>query len=211
MLKTILLFLFAIGAAHAQSQCPQFYPHEIDVPNSVELCNTFYAVKYDTARNEPILSAEKFRAGGSVDRSNNFHPDPRLDKSTRAEVSDYLHSGYDQGHLTPAADATTIEEMRDTFLLSNMTPQQPTLNRQAWRLLEIQVRKLNPDYVVTGAIYSDTPQTIGEHKVPVPVGYYKIIWKGGKAQAWGANNYESAPVTETDIKQIEVETGLKFE
>jgi endonuclease G len=208
-LSAVFLFLFA-GLANAT--CPQFYPLgvAIDVPDAVELCNSFYAVRYDLAHNEPIISVEKFRAGHHPERLNDFHPDLRLDVATRAEKSDYLHSGYDQGHMTPAADATTAQEMHDTFLLSNMTPQQPTLNRLAWKMLEIKVRMLEPDYVVTGAFYAALPELIGKHHVPVPYGYYKLAYKDGVIAAWVAENSPHTQITETTVEAVEVTSGLKF-
>lgn len=204
--------IIASGMLDAQADCQQFYPkgQVITVPNEVELCNSFYAVAFDKELNGAIISVEKFQPGDHPARTNDFHPDPRLDASTRAEKSDYLHSGFDQGHLTPAADAVTEAEEHDTFLLSNMTPQEPTVNRISWKQLEERVRKMGPDYVVTGAIYSDEPKRIGKDQIPVPGGYYKIIWKNGNTRAWAAPNTAHGIVTETTIQAIEVSTGLKF-
>lgn len=211
-MKIALALIFALFAQFAYADCPQFYPlgQVVAVPDSVELCNSFYAVKYDTARHEPIISVEKFRSGNHPERLNDFHPDLRLDTATRAEKADYLHSGFDQGHMTPAADSTSAEEMHDTFLLSNMTPQEPTLNRRSWRMLEIHVRQISPDYVVTGAIYQEYPAFIGAHRVPVPIGYYKMIWKDGVTTAWHADNIPNADVRPSTVDEIEQLTGLKF-
>ena len=213
LLKKLLgiILITLSGSAFAESACPAFYPDgkQIAVPHSIELCNSFYVVEFDTTLNAPIISAERFRESTAhIERSNDFHPDTRLDVSTRAERSDYAHSGFDQGHLTPAGDATTAEEMHDSFLLSNMTPQWPTLNRQSWRLMEMEVRKLKPDYVVTGAIYSDHLSTIGAHQVPVPSGYWKIIVTGDMERAWYADNIEHAPTVETTVHDIETRSGL---
>lgn len=207
----ILLFVLALSAQLAFADCPQLYPlgKTIVVANDIELCNSFYAVQYNPITLEPSISVEKFRAG-HADRSNDFHPDLRLDAATRAERSDYAHSGFDQGHLTPAADATTDEEMHDTFLLSNMTPQEPTLNRESWRMLEIHVRQLNPDYVLTGAIYPAMPALIGLHHVPVPSGYYKLTYKDGIIAAWYADNKPHAQVRISTPEEMESESGLLF-
>lgn len=213
MKKIILIgVLSAVMIGAAWADCPQFYPkgQVITVPNEVELCNSFYAVAFDAKLNGAIISVEKFQPGDHPARTNDFHPDPRLDAKTRAEKYDYLHSGFDQGHLTPAADAVTEAEEHDTFLLSNMTPQEPTVNRISWKQLEEQVRKISPDYVVTGAIYPADPKRIGKDSIPVPSGYYKIIWTGGIAKAWAANNVPHAPVLETTVDVIETVSGLKF-
>ena len=59
--------------------------------------------------------------------------------------------------------------MRETFRLTNMTPQAPTLNREAWRELEYSTRGLamrdkHEIKVLTGAVYSASPATIGKNK-----------------------------------------------
>ena len=207
ILLVVLLWPLSVLAG-----CPEFYPlHQpIAVPHSVELCNSFYVVEFDHELNGAILSAEKFQRGSHPERSNDFHPDPRLSAINRAENSDYAHTGYDKGHLTPAADAVNAAEMHDTFLLSNMTPQEPTLNRQSWRELEIQARQLKPDYVVTGAVYPALKTRIGAHGVPVPLGYYKIIWARGTIRAWKALNQPNARVEQTTLEDVEKQSGLKF-
>lgn len=214
--KTILMLGFAAiiasGMLDAQADCPQFYPkgQVITVPNEVELCNSFYAVAFDKELNGAIISVEKFQPGDHPARTNDFHPDPRLDAKTRAEKSDYLHSGFDQGHLTPAADAVTEAEEHDTFLLSNMTPQEPTVNRISWKQLEEMVRKFAPEYVVTGAIYSDNPKRIGKNKIPVPSWYYKIIYRNGLHMSWIAENVPNGKYSAAMIEDIEKGSGLKF-
>lgn len=77
-------------------------------------------------------------------------------------------------------------------------------------MLEIHVRQLEPDYVLTGAVYPVIPSTIGSHHVPVPSGYYKIIWKGGVISAWHADNAPKAQVSGISIESIESMSGLKF-
>ena len=42
----------------------------------------------------------------------------------RAKLQDYFRSGYDRGHMVPAADAKSSQDaMDETFLLSNIAPQ----------------------------------------------------------------------------------------
>lgn len=207
MLSIALLFV-----VNAFADCPQFYPngHVIVVPNTVELCNTFYANSYDLSKRAVILSVEMYRDGHHVERANSFRADMRLPLNKRATPADYHGSGYDQGHMTPAGDATDATEMNDTFLLSNMTPQEPTLNRDAWRLLEEHVRKSSPDYVVTGAIYSPSPKMIGAHNIPVPSAYYKLTYECPNIYAWKAKNLPHAPAIQTNLADIETVSGLKF-
>jgi DNA/RNA endonuclease G (NUC1) len=95
--------------------------------------------------------------------------------------------------------------------MTNMTPQEPTVNRTPWRLLEVKVRDLPFTYVVTGAIYSFPAKTIGTHNVSVPVSYYKIVYlKGGKIQVFEAENTPKSPVVEATIESVEKKSGIKF-
>ncbi|MDO3386120.1 DNA/RNA non-specific endonuclease [Gilvimarinus sp. SDUM040013] len=124
-----------------------------------------------------------------VERLNNFRPDYRIPERFRADLSDYRGQGYDRGHLV--ASANQIDENlqnSETFLLSNMSPQAPTFNRQIWRKLEAKVRDLNArdsvleTYVITGPIFDffEPIVLIGESdsngvSIPVPSHFYKCI------------------------------------
>lgn len=206
-----LAFLFAPATAFASS-CDQFFPNgkEVVVPGTTVLCNTFYATVYDTNKEEAIFSTEAFLPhSDKVERTNDFHADPRLKNSPTP--ADYDRTGFDRGHLTPAADAGTDAQMSDTFLMTNMTPQEPTVNRISWRMLEANVRTMPATYIVTGAVYTGSTKTIGKHNVPVPTSYYKIVYlKDGSIKAYVANNTVKAPVTETTVDAVEKASGIKF-
>ena len=80
---------------------------------------------------------------GTTKRQSSFNPDPELPSryeaplGLRAELADYNHSGYDRGHMAPAADFKRSKDaMTATFVLSNMSPQISSLNRNK-RLAEI--------------------------------------------------------------------------
>lgn len=112
-------------------------------------------------------------------RKDNFREDP-LVRTGSATLSDYKKSGFDRGHLAPAADFTWSEKALDqTFFMSNMSPQVPAFNRGIWRNLEEQVRDWTREngmlYIVTGPIISDRKQRIGSNKVVVPKSYYKVV------------------------------------
>ena len=69
-------------------------------------------------------------------RTDNFREDPDV-KTKSATLADYKGSGYDRGHLAPAADfAWTKNGMSESFYMSNMSPQQPDFNRGIWKKLE---------------------------------------------------------------------------
>lgn len=121
----------------------------------------------------------EFITGPGV-RKNNFKEDPLVPTGSSA-LEDYVGSGYDRGHLCPAASmALNQEAMDESFFMSNMSPQHPSLNRGRWKSLEGKVRNwtesLGEVYVVSGAIYNDKIEAIGANEVTVPKHYYKVIW-----------------------------------
>jgi len=75
--------------------------------------------------------------------------------------------------------AWSKKAMSESFLLTNMSPQVPALNRGMWRILEEQIRKWalkeKELYIITGPIIRPNYKTIGPNKVTVPQWYYKII------------------------------------
>ena len=115
----------------------------------------------------------------AIDRTDNYRPDPRVSTGT-AQLSDYRGSGFDRGHLAPAADMKyTSTSMSESFFMSNMSPQTPSFNRQIWRKIESQFRSWGHEYekviIVTGPVLNgDYLGTIGSNGVTVPRYYYKV-------------------------------------
>lgn len=114
-----------------------------------------------------------------VERNNKFLPDPKV-KTGSATDADYQASGYDRGHLAPAADMGWSEiTMNESFYYSNMSPQEPVFNRGIWKRMEELIRnwaiEYNLVYVVTGPVLEDNLKTIGANNVSVPKKYYKVI------------------------------------
>ena len=136
------------------------------------------------------LTLEEIR--GSLARADKFAPDPLL-KGPRAELADYKGSGLDRGHMAPAGDQASDARLKEeTFFLSNMAPQAPRLNQDAWRELEDTVRTWAESrggaWVITGPMFYDPaeedPETadgfieysqIGKGAVGVPTHFYKIV------------------------------------
>jgi len=115
---------------------------------------------------------------GSVSRTNQFTKDKNV-KTETASGDDYINSGYDRGHLVPAADMSySYSTMLESFYYSNISPQLPKFNRGIWKDLEYQVRNWgskNKLYVVTGPVLSDNLRTIGPNKVSVPNYFFKAL------------------------------------
>ena len=126
----------------------------------------------------PLLAYE---ITGDADRKyEQFKPDPTVENGT-ALPSDYTRSGYDRGHLAPAGDFKYSQRMmRETFFMSNITPQAPQFNRGIWSDLENQVRSwARRDkglYVITGPVLKPGLPTIGRaNEISVPEKFYKVI------------------------------------
>lgn len=119
-----------------------------------------------------------------------FKPDPALPAGRRATPADYKgwNGVYDRGHQVANADSRGrgVQVARESFLLSNMTPQAARLNRNRWRLLEARIQQLaverNELWVITGPAFVDDDNdglvaysVIGTNQVAVPTHYFKIV------------------------------------
>ena len=114
---------------------------------------------------------------GPIERSNRFREDNNLpSRFKRVDDDDYAHSGYDRGHLCNSEDRTASEYLNEeTFLMSNIIPQTPTLNRGPFKFLEAYCRKLAVKkgqqlLIYSGGIGAADRLASG---VPVP----KFCWK----------------------------------
>lgn len=163
----------------------------------VSLLKEYMRVSMDEAKNVPtfvshMLSAADLQErpfGVSRDKSR-FTADPALgDKGVKG--TDYRGSGFDRGHLKPAADSPNQAAMDESHLMSNMAPQHPKVNQASWATLEDAVRDMvsstgGKAYVVTGNLYLDGEgkplppealQTIGPEARPiaVPTHHFKTV------------------------------------
>jgi endonuclease G len=211
-MKKFLLAIILTLSAVAHAACPQFYPNSVPVtvPGTIELCNSFYVIVYDNNNNHPVFVSEHLSKGsgvGTIPRIGAFHSDPRVKKSPTNAI--YLGSGFDKGHLAPADDGSTVDEVKDTFLLTNMTPQKPLLNRETWKALEMSVRKMynsssSDMWIVNIPVYDRTPEYLGGY-VPIPKGYWKIVYVDGKVRNFFAENVDKAPIKEyTSINWLNI-------
>ena len=144
-----------------------------------------YALGYIEKHEQPawvqyVLSADEV-SHATVNRSDDFRADPYVPTGS-ATPQDYTRSGYDRGHLVPAADMGYSDRtMSESFYMSNMSPQDPQFNRGIWSKLEKLVRHFavreKRIVVVTGPILpAEKTITIGANKVTVPQYYYKAIY-----------------------------------
>ena len=199
MLKSPFLFLFSILLL-VQPFCAQ-EPEEIchieeknnDLPEhlifgipggeDMIISRKGFSLGYSRKRRQAlwvsyILTAEQC-TGKKVKRSHSFKVDPAI-RNNPVRPRDYRNSGYDKGHLASAADmAKSPETMRNSFYMSNISPQIPGCNRGIWKRLETQVRRWavreGKLCVVTGPVFKKRNKRIKESKLPVPYAFYKVI------------------------------------
>lgn len=119
-----------------------------------------------------------------------FKEDPTLPAYLRATKHDYTGSGFDRGHMCAAADCLTQESVEDSFFMTNVTPQVPSLNRGFWKKLEQHVRNLTKQYstvhVFSGPLYLSSKgrdgkryvryQVIGKNEVAVPTHFFLLLF-----------------------------------
>lgn len=163
-----------------------------DTPDGVPeqmLRRTGYTASYNKATKLPNwvawhLTAD--RTTGPAKRSGvDFQADMDV-PAPRAEDSDYYGSGYDRGHMCPAADNKYSEKaMEESFLFTNMCPQNGNLNRGDWNEMEQACRRWAKEYggvyIVCGPIlYKGKHKTIGKNKVVVPEAFFKVVLRTGE-------------------------------
>lgn len=143
-------------------------------------------------------------------------------KTGSADWRNYKNSGYDRGHLCPAGDRRfSYEAYHETFLTSNISPQDREFNSGVWNYLEQKVRywakKYDGVYVVTGGVLKDGLTTIGDESVSVPEEFYKIILDASdgnyKMLAFLIPNKPSSSSFYdfvVSVDEIEAKTGIDF-
>ncbi|XP_053328535.1 endonuclease G, mitochondrial [Spea bombifrons] len=153
-----------------------------------------HVLSYDPRLRGPAWVLEQLngeRLQGSADRrGSEFREDDSVHPYHRAANSDYRGSGFDRGHMAAAANHKWSQKaMDDTFMLSNVYPQNPHLNQNAWNNLEKYCRGLTKShknvYVCTGPLFLPRMepdgkmfvkyQVIGKNNVAVPTHFFKVV------------------------------------
>lgn len=160
-------------------------------------------------------------AKGSMPRTDKFYNDPGIKGCATPE--DYSGSGYDRGHMAPAGDMKwDMKAMEETFCMTNILPQDGTLNRGTWKKIEekcrARVERDSAIIIVCGPVLTERPREfIGDNRVAVPERLFKVIlapW-ADKPYAIGflmdngavTGGMQAAAVT---VDEIEALTGHDF-
>lgn len=119
-------------------------------------------------------------AAGTGKRVSKFRTDNDVYGS--ATPADYKGSGFDRGHMAPAADMKWSEEaMSDCHYMTNMCPQDHSLNGGVWNTLEnncrVWTRRDSDLVIICGPVLSDElPRAIGAQSVSVPERFFKVVY-----------------------------------
>ncbi|MCK9374496.1 MAG: DNA/RNA non-specific endonuclease [Sulfuricurvum sp.] len=211
----------------APTQCDELYygneaPDILNaklLPKTKELCYNSFALMHSGISRTPLWSAEHLTKEGlrhKSKRTNDFHPEEQLSADERAELADYAKSGYDRGHMAPAADMGNKQAQHECFTLANMVPQDAKNNRGVWSAIEGATRRLTSQkgelFVITGPIFSGSQIKRIGGRILVPTKLYKAIYDPSSGQG-GAYLVTNAPGNDYEvvsISQLEQMSGLKL-
>ena len=222
-MKILLFFtvLFSTSCLFGQTSV------QMEIPILKSKDSIVYHTGYSVSYNQKFRQANwvayqltKEETSKLFNRENKFVADPLIKGSDNG--IDYEKSGYDRGHLCPAADMGFSKiTMQESFYYSNMSPQVPGFNRGIWKQLEEQTRnwaiEYDSLYIVVGPIFSDSMKVIGPHQVVVPNSYYKVVLDNHKGEEKmigfvirneGSKNQLQSFVVSID--SVEVLTGIDF-
>ena len=188
------------------------------------ISHNYYSFSYSDQHKQAEWVYYKLNASQlnpTVKRKNNFRKDPEITKNS-SDLNDYKGSGYDRGHLAPAADMKyNSNSMSESFYLSNVSPQLPSFNRGIWKRIEKQIREWSYMYgeliVITGPVLEcENFGKIGTNSVTIPKWYYKVVidpynYKRNLAilieNTSSSNSVKSYVIT---IDQLEEFSGIDF-
>ncbi|WP_448205370.1 DNA/RNA non-specific endonuclease [Azospirillum sp. sgz302134] len=223
--------LFATGGADAASTaCPAHFlggqaPDLVNpklAAKTRDLCFSEFAVLHSGLTRTALYSADHLTARRvaaakhqhRTEASDTFHEDARLPGEERALLSDYARSGYDRGHLTPAADFDDPVSQGESFSLANMIPQVPENNRGVWAELEIATRTLaerhGEAWVVTLPVFAGAQTRWLRNRVAIPARIAKAVYIPALngAAAYLTDNAPGSAWQAVSIAQLRDMTGI---
>ena len=221
LIYVLTLFFFS---CRAQKEEQIEVPEPLKNGKEIILHRKSYVASYNPELKIPNWVAWHLTANhadGDVKRFNGYLEDEDV-PTPRATPEDYKGSGWSHGHMCPAGDNKWDRKaMRETFLLTNMCPQDRSLNSGLWNRIEMDCRKwakkYGDVYIVCGPVLLNREhETIGEHNVVVPEAFFKVILcLQGKPKAIGfvVRNNEGKKKRDqfiNTVDDVERITGIDF-
>lgn len=183
-----------------------------------------FTVSFNAETRNPNYSAWELlesETDGTTRRSNRFWMDESIEGCP--DKTDYSGSGYDRGHLCPAADQKwSAKGMSDCFSMANMCPQWPGLNSGAWNTLEQKCRlwaqRDSALIIIAGPIFSPSEKKyLNGNNIRIPTAFFKVILapylKEPRAIGFIYPNYTSPGNMNNyamSVDDVERETGFDF-
>ena len=183
--------------------------------------HTYYSLSYLEEHEQAEWVHYKLNSSmlkGEIPRKKNYTLDRKVSTGS-AKTSDYTNSGFDRGHLVPAADMKMdFTSVKEAAYMSNISPQKPKFNQGVWKKLEENARDLAKKtelYITTGGVLSSADlKKIGKNNLSVPDQFYKIIYdaKNQKMFAYLMPNkkIDSREKYVVTVDSIETLTGIDF-
>ncbi|GAA4887826.1 DNA/RNA non-specific endonuclease [Flaviramulus aquimarinus] len=183
-----------------------------------------YSLSYNETHEQAEWVAYELKIS-HLSSTNHKRPYFDIDKTVKtgaAHWRNYKKSGYDRGHLCPAGDRRYSKSAHDeTFLTSNISPQEHQFNSGIWNTLEQKVRywarKYDGVFVVTGGVLKGSMKAIGDEDVSVPNQFYKVLIDNntGKTKVIAfliPHQNSNKPLYEfvVSVDKIEALTGIDF-
>ncbi len=229
-LLAVLLGLSIFTLAHAQvtgcekhffqKAAPEFTRKALQA-STVGLCFEAFSVMHSGVSKTPLWSAEhltrdSLKAAKEVKREDRFHAEITLPPKHGAELADYARSGFDRGHMAPAADMPTAQAQHESFSLANVVPQNRKNNQVLWSAIEGATRHLanvrGELYVITGPVFEGDKIARINGRVFVPTHVFKAVVDpaSGEGAAWLAPNDDSGDYQVVPIAELEKKTGINL-
>ena len=188
---------------------------------AVGLCFEAFAVMHSGVSHTPLWSAEhltrdSLQQARAVKRHDAFHPEITLPPQDRAQLADYAGSGFDRGHMAPAADMPTEQAQHESFSLANIVPQEKHNNQILWSAIEGATRHLVQQrgelYVITGPVFEGDKIERINGRVFVPTHVFKAVYDPVQKEgaAWIAPNVAGNDYQVISIAELEKRININL-
>ena len=199
-----------------------FLSVSLKAQDTIRLVHKEYITVFSKSKKYPVLvewwlTKQKVSCPNPIPRKDQFVPDPLLEAETNI-AKDYIGSGFDRGHMAPAADnqCSGPDAMKESFYFTNMAPQYGSLNRGDWKTLEMRTRELAKSQDSVKIWTGSVGEIKKVQRLSIPEKCWKVIYIKS-TDSWmayifnndqsKANGIEDNKVTVEDVEKL---TNLKF-
>ena len=204
----------------ANGRAPQFANVSWTV-GLTQLCYEELTIGYSSKTRTPLwvgeyLTPQRIAAARQQIRNSQFFEDTHLPVDARAQLGDYVRSGYDRGHMAPNGDFSSPKTQAECFTLANIVPQNPDNNRHAWESLESGTRNYvmaqAPLYVITGPLFTGAEISFLNNRVAIPTELWKLIYDPVRRSGgvYLVKNEAQPRINWMDIAAFEKLSGYRF-